>query len=85
MAHFNRLVPRRAAGHLETTHLDDDKGDVFDTLQCAHCGAHWVPIPGSGRARGFCLSCDGVTCGQRPCETRCVPYEKMIEDAERGG
>jgi hypothetical protein len=56
----------------------------FDTLQCAHCGAHWRIEPGSGRVRGFCLKCMGPLCGRRHCMDRCYPMEKQIDDTEKG-
>lgn len=49
-----------------------------ETLQCVHCGMHWVRQPGSGIKRGFCLKCMGVTCGKEACD-ECVPYEARIE------
>lgn len=53
-----------------------------DTAQCKHCQRHWVIQPGSGIARGFCMSCMGPTCGAPRCETRCVPFEKVMEQEE---
>ncbi len=32
--------------------------------------------------RGYCMNCNGVTCGKRNCETECVHFEKMIEIME---
>lgn len=53
-----------------------------DTLQCVHCGVHWVVRPGSGRRRGFCTKCGGPTCGRQGCEF-CIPLEKKFEAIER--
>ena len=50
-----------------------------DTVMCVHCGMHWGIQPGSGMKRGFCGNCAGLTCGKRPCETECVPFEKALE------
>lgn len=50
------------------------------TLQCVHCGCHWVPQPGSGKVRGGCTHCKGPICG--PACAICVPYEQMIENIE---
>lgn len=58
--------------------------DEGDTVQCVHCQMHWKVVPGSGRERGFCFNCFGVTCGKPACETKCVPAEKMIERMEAG-
>lgn len=52
------------------------------TLQCVHCGGHWVPKPGSGEKRGFCTNCAGYVCGPG-CEA-CVHVEQMLENMERG-
>lgn len=52
--------------------------EELETLRCVHCGLHWVRVPGSGRKRGFCMRCNGVTCGAEACDP-CVPYEARIE------
>jgi len=75
---------RRPAGHV----IMVDPGGVelmADTLQCVHCGAHWIVKPGSGRKRGFCLKCMGPTCGSPRCEHSCNPVEAQIEAMEAAG
>jgi hypothetical protein len=52
------------------------------TLQCVHCGGHWVPQSGSGRVRGFCQRCMGPICG--PGCAECVPVEQYLENMEKG-
>lgn len=52
-----------------------------DTLQCVHCGCHWLPKPGSGTVRGWCSSCKGPVCGKEPCNT-CIPFEASLEIQE---
>lgn len=52
------------------------------TLQCCHCGGHWIPAPGSGRIRGFCQRCHGPVCG--PGCAECVPVEQYLENVEQG-
>ena len=54
-----------------------------ETLQCVHCGMHWVREPGSGKERGWCMCCHGVTCGAQACNA-CVPLEARIEIMEGG-
>ncbi len=54
-----------------------------ETLMCVHCQHIWIIRPGSGISRGFCMNCDGPTCGRGHCETHCVPFEKVIEAQER--
>lgn len=52
------------------------------TLQCVHCGGHWIASPGSGKIRGFCMRCNGPICG--PGCAECVPVEQMLENIEAG-
>ena len=56
---------------------------LADTLTCKHCGYTWIPIKGSGKTRGWCGSCGGVTCGSHKCNT-CVPFEKKLDMYEKG-
>lgn len=51
-----------------------DGRQVADTQCCCHCGAHWVPVKGSGTRRGFCMRCMHATCGQPDCDP-CVPID----------
>ena len=51
------------------------------TMQCVHCGGHWVPKPGSGTVRGFCRRCMGPICG--PACAECLPFEKWLDTVER--
>lgn len=60
----------------------DGKVEEKDTLQCVHCGAHWMVEPGSGIKRGYCLNCNGPHCGSKQCHT-CIPLEKFIDTIER--
>ena len=53
-----------------------------DTLQCCHCGGHWMVIPGSGRTRGYCLKCAAVHCGGQGC-WECRPYQKIVDEGRR--
>lgn len=55
---------------------------IVKTLQCVHCGGHWVPQPGSGRIRGYCTQCAGPVCG--PGCAECVPMEQLLENMEQG-
>lgn len=58
-----------------------DGKHVADTIQCVHCGKHWIPKPGSGKVRGWCVSCNGASCGDTRCMD-CVPFEAKLEIAE---
>jgi hypothetical protein len=61
----------------------DEAEKVVDTVQCVHCGRHWLWEPGSGKQRGFCLGCNGITCGSKKCDV-CVPMEQQLENMEAG-
>lgn len=70
----------RAAGHIV---IVGPEGPTVEreTLRCVHCGAHWIYQPGSGRQRGWCGRCNGVTCGAEACDP-CVPAEARLEIME---
>ena len=51
--------------------------------QCAHCGYHWLYKPGSGKKRGICLQCGGLTCGKMECEIKCEPLEQKFDRQEK--
>lgn len=53
-----------------------------DTLQCVHCGGHFIVRRGSGTRRGFCMKCNGVTCGGANC-WECRPYQKLVDEGRR--
>lgn len=71
------------AGVFITMPLDSDRVVTQDTVQCVHCGGHWIWQPGSGRRRGFCMRCNGFTCGAERCNA-CVPLEQWLENVEAG-
>jgi hypothetical protein len=62
-----------------------DGQEVAHTLQCFHCGTHWIPMKGSGRMRGFCHRCNGVLCGADPCMRYHIPKEAQLDLADGGG
>ncbi len=51
------------------------------TKQCVHCGNHFLSVKGSGKKRGWCMKCHGITCGKIEC-CKCVPFEKKLEIME---
>ncbi len=57
----------------------------WDTLMCIHCQYHWRVMPGSGRQRGWCNSCNGALCGKEQCMTVCAHFMKQIEAVEAKG
>lgn len=56
---------------------------VADTVMCVHCGRHWIWRQGSGKRRGFCMNCMGITCGNQKC-VECLPIEKRMTLFETG-
>ena len=64
---------------------DDGKEYQRDLCRCCHCGRIWQWLKGSGRLRGYCQRCHGVTCGPTcPMGGHCVPIEKAVELMEAG-
>lgn len=77
------MSSRREAGLITISDPGSDKPLLeAATIQCVHCGRHWVPQPGSGRTRGFCMRCNGFICGPE-CQ-ECIPVEQMLENIEQG-
>ena len=77
---------RHAAGAIMTDGGSQSGWTVLgDTLQCGHCGYHWMPAPGSGHARGWCRNCSAWLCGTPRCMASCVPEEQMLEQMEAKG
>lgn len=70
-------------GTLISTPLDSDCVVERQTVQCVHCGRVWLWQPGSGRVRGFCTRCNGITCGSHACDV-CVPLLQLVENLEAG-
>lgn len=68
---------RKPAGYILIVSPDAPRFEA-DTLQCVHCGKHWMVVRGSGIRRGFCTKCGGVTCGAHRCETQCEPEEIKV-------
>lgn len=74
---------RHRGGVLISTPQGGGPAVARDTVACCHCGRHWVWEPGSGRVRGWCLRCAGLTCGSPRC-CACVPVEQWLENVEAG-
>lgn len=56
---------------------------VADTVQCRHCGGHYIPIKGSGIKRGWCTHCGGPLCGKDGC-FECIDFRKKMDEYEKG-
>jgi hypothetical protein len=56
----------------------------MDVLSCVHCQMCWVVQIGSGRQRGYCSRCAGVTCGSKACCNCDGPMERRLELYEAG-
>jgi hypothetical protein len=52
--------------------------EVATTLQCPHCGGHFVSYKGSGIRRTFCVKCMAVCCGNLACDP-CRPFARELE------
>ena len=70
----------RAAGYIQYAD-PNGKNIELETRQCQHCGMQWVYQPNSGKRRGFCLKCFGLTCGRPQCDV-CIPFIKQLEKME---
>ena len=69
---FDPEYQRKPSGHIIV-----DGQEVAQTLQCCHCGTHYIPIIGSGIKRGYCMRCKKTTCGNSLCDV-CVPHEMKL-------
>ena len=66
-------------GEVEWADRESDRKVVRDCLQCSHCQFTWHVVPGSGRKRGWCMNCNGPTCGKLRCERTCIHWKKKHE------
>lgn len=57
--------------------------EVASTVQCKHCGGHFVHRRNTGIQRGWCFNCAGSTCGQGKCR-ECMHFKKKIGLYEKG-
>lgn len=74
------VMPARPHGYISI--VGDGPIKEADTLQCCHCGGHWIVRPGSGRRRGYCMRCKAVHCGQPGC-WECRPHQELIDTGSR--
>ena len=74
---------RRADGAMICVDPDGTGEKHIDTKQCVHCGEHFPYQKGSGRTRGFCTRCQGMTCGVHRCD-ECFPIEERMDLYELG-
>ena len=73
-----------AAGIVIYTNFDG-RDTERDTMQCVHCGGHWIVARGSGRPHIFCNKCGGWTCSNPACLKDCYPIQKKFDDMEKHG
>jgi len=60
-----------------------DGQEAADTIQCEHCGLHFVWTVELLKRGVWCRNC-GLTCGRPEC-LECVHWRKKFEQAEREG
>lgn len=65
-------------------HILIDGKVTCDTIQCKHCGHHYISVKGSGKLRGYCTKCNGWLCGAPACLLECSHFEKKLEQYEKG-
>lgn len=58
-----RSAPSNAPGGV----LLSENADIAQTVQCCHCGCHFLYIKGSGKFRSHCIECNRMTCGGYYC------------------
>lgn len=84
-----KKADRRAApvgqkrGELISTPYEGGPAQHHDIVQCCHCQRVWVYQRGSGIERGWCMRCNGITCGSHDCDV-CVPAEQMLASMGAG-
>lgn len=61
-----------------------DGKHIADTIQCKHCGGHFVHQRGKAATRGWCFKCNGMLCGQKRCMKSCIPTEVELSTMEKG-
>lgn len=77
-------MPHKIAGYGFATDRETGKvTDEHDSAQCCHCGHHFRVVRGSGKTRGYCQACNGVTCGAQDCFYH-FPWEKRLDLYEKG-
>jgi len=72
------------AGVLVSTPADGGKEVQTDMVCCCHCQHTWAWVAGSGRWRGSCRDCGGLTCGPGCPVQGCIPALQLIENLEAG-
>lgn len=81
---------KNQAGYLVAIDPGADKPLAeYATLQCAHCGGHFVLVRPNrtsfGTVPGTCWSCGAKPiCGQPACIASCTPNEVLLESIEQG-
>jgi hypothetical protein len=60
-----------------------DGHETAETMQCVHCGRHWIRRRNSGKMMGYCMNCGGVFCPDSKCR-ECLHFKKKLELYEQG-
>lgn len=58
-------------------------GSMYEsaTITCCHCQVVVVLNPLRTRERGYCSKCDHYVCDHPTCNSQCVPFKKIVDDA----
>lgn len=70
-------------GYLSMRAYDGGPEVQADLVQCCHCQHLFVYVVGSGVKRGWCMNCNGITCGCNECDM-CVPSQQLIANMGAG-
>ncbi len=81
-----RSAPRGQLGAVIVSRgRERDYEHQTEMVRCCHCGRFWQWVHGSGKLRGKCGLCNGLTCGPLcPVGEACVPHEEFLANLEAG-
>lgn len=78
------MIKGNRASSYFTTFDSNGRKIEGEMRQCAHCQFSWIYQSGSGRKRGFCYHCQGLTCGRKVCQASCAPFWDIAQEMGKG-
>lgn len=59
-------------------------GQLYEsaTVTCSHCNRVVILNPERTRPRGYCRKCDHYVCDNPACNSKCTPFEEIIEQLQ---